>query len=172
MKSTRPPGFEDVPWITPDGFFDPAKFPIEVPIRQCLDPVSAELGHGFRLLGSMALHGRVDAGIFLMGLLRYHENDLATATVVVECLKDFHDARCADALAGELRRVPSSNRTRRYLDAVINALRLLPAELVEGRFEELARDPAFSPRMRAKFALAGDGVANRWRASDPFDDGD
>ena len=171
MITKRPPGLEDVPWITPDGFFEPAKFPIEVPIRQCLDPTSAEFRHGCRFLGTMASRGRVDAGIFLMGLLRYHEDDLATATIVVECLRDFHDARCADALVGELRRVPSSNRTRRHLDAVINALRLLPAEMVKGRFEELARDTVFSPKMRAKFALAGNGLAHRWRSSNDLEDG-
>ena len=157
--------------MTPDGFFDPAKFPIEVPIRQCLDATSEEFRHGCQFLGTMAVRGRADAGIFLLGLLRYHENDLATATVVVECLQNFHDARCADVLVGELRRVPSSNRTRRYLDAVIRALGRLPSEMVTGRFDDLARDTAFSPRMRAKFASAGSGIAPRWRSSNDLDDG-
>ena len=171
MKPRRLRGFENVPWITADGFLDPAKFPIEVPIRQCLDPSSREFRDGCGFLGNMASRGRVDAGIFLLGLLRYYEEDLAVATTIVECLKDVHDARCVAALFGELRRVPSSNRTRRYLDTVVNALRLLPAELVKGLFEQLAQDTAFSYKMRAKFAAAGEDVAYRWRSSDDLEDG-
>ncbi len=169
MKSKRPPALENVPWITADGFFDPAKFPIEVPIRQCLDPSSREFRDGCSFLGNMASRGRVDAGIFLLGLLRYYEEDLAVATTIVECLKDFHDARCVASLFGELRRVPSSNRTRRYLDTVINALRLLPAEMVKGLFEQLAQDTAFSYKMRAKFAAAGEDVSYRWHSVEDFD---
>jgi len=171
MTTRRPPGFEDVPWITPDGYFDPAKFPIHAPIRQCLDPESAEFYQGCRFLGNMASRGRVDAGIFLLGLLRYHESDLRVATTVVECLKDFHDPRCVRTLVAELRRVPSSNTTRRYINAVIDTLRLLPAELVEGVFDHLARDTAFSPKMRARFAALAVNGGDRWCLSNELDDG-
>ena len=170
MKPKRLTGLENLPWITADGF-EPAKFPIEVPIRQCLDSTSQQFRDGCKFLGVMASRGRVDAGIFLLGLLRYCEDDLAVATIIVECLKDFHDAQCVRALVGELHRVPSSNRTRRYLDSVINALRLLRVESVKGVFEELARDTGFSYKMRAKFAAAGDDVAYRWHYPDGFDDG-
>jgi hypothetical protein len=40
MKHRRFQGIENAPWITPEGLLDPATFPIEVPIRQCLDPKS------------------------------------------------------------------------------------------------------------------------------------
>jgi hypothetical protein len=170
MKPKRLPEFEDPPWITPDGFFDPAKFPIEVPIRQCLDPTSGDFRDGCTFLGNMASRGRVDAGIFLLGLLRYYEEDLAVATIIVECLQHFHDARCVRVLISELRRVPSSNRTRRYLDTVINTLRLMPAEMVKGLFEELARDTTFSYKMRAKFASAREEVADRWHSSHDLED--
>jgi len=170
MKAKRLARLPKVPWITADGF-DPAKFPIEVPIRQCLDSTSQQFRDGCQFLGMMASRGRVDAGIFLLGLLRYYEDDLAVATIIVECLKNFHDTRCVRALVGELHRVPSSNRTRRYLGTVIDAMRFLRVESVREVFENLAQDAAFSYKMRAKFAAAGDDVRYRGRYSDDLEDG-
>ena len=164
MKSQRlPPELANAPWITKEGTLDPGKFPIDVPIRQCLDPRSEAFGHGCRLLGSMAFHGRADAGIFLLGLLRYYEEDLVTAATVVESLGDFQDDRCVSALFAELRRVSSSNRTRRYLDTVIRGLLRLPSDKVQQGFWELASDSSFSYRMRAKFTAASEEAAHRWR---------
>jgi hypothetical protein len=127
-------------------------------MRQCLDPGTEDFRHGCRFLGSMASHGRIDAGIFLLGLLRYFEDDLTVMTTVVESLGDFQDGRCAGALFGELRRVQSSNRTRKYLDTVIRTLTRLPAALVQAGFQDLAEDSSFSYRMRAKFAAAAEDV--------------
>lgn len=170
MKAKRSRGVPNVPWITADGF-DPAKFPIEVPIRQCLDPSSRQFRDGCTFLGVMASRGRVDAGIFLLGLLRYDEDDSAVAALVVQCLAHFHDARCVRAFVGELHRVPSSNRKRRYLDTVIDAIRLSRVESVRGAFETLAQDNAFSYRMRAKFAAAGGHPGYRRGSLDDLDDG-
>ena len=164
MKSQRlPPELANAPWITKEGTLDPGKFPIDVPIRQCLDPRSEAFGHGCRFLGSMAFHGRADAGVFLLGLLRYHEEDPATAATVVESLGDFQDDRCVSALFAELRRVPSSNRTRKYLDTVIRTLLRLPSDKVREGFGEFASDSSFSYRMRAKFTAASEGAGYRWR---------
>ncbi len=58
---------------------------------------------------------------------------------------------CADLLFAELRRIKSSNTTRRYLGAVIKVLSNMPSELVEEGFEALAEDKTFSPKMRDKF---------------------
>jgi hypothetical protein len=162
MKSKRPPELANVPWITAEGTLDCSKFPIDVPIRQCLDPSSEAFGHGCRFLGTMVSAGRVDAGIFLLGLLRYYEDDLTAATIVVESLAAFQDPRCATALFGELRRVASSNKTRRYLDAVITALTRLPADMVQERFSALSRETAFSYKMRAKFRDAAEAIARHW----------
>jgi len=161
MNPKRLPDLANVPWITARGTLDPAKFPIEVPIRQCLDPSSEDFGHGCRFLGSMASHGRVDAGIFLLGLLRYYEDDLAVIATVVQSLGDFHDPRCINALFAELRRVPSSNRTRTYFNVVIRTLARLPGALVQERFWQLAEDSSFSGRMRAKFAAVAEDVTRR-----------
>ena len=162
MKPKRLPELANVPWITAEGTLDCSKFPIDVPIRQCLDPSSEKFGHGCRFLGSMVSRGRVDAGIFLLGLLRYYEEDLSAMTMVVESLAEFQDPRCAAALFGELHRVPSSNKTRRYLDIVIKSLTRLPADMVQERFRALSRETAFSYKMRAKFRDAAETIASHW----------
>jgi hypothetical protein len=162
MNSKPPPELANVPWITAEGTLDCSEFPIAVPIRQFLDPSSVAFGHGCRFLGSMVSAGRVDAGIFLLGLLRYYEEDLTAVTIVVESLAQFHDPRCATALFGELRRVASSNKTRRYLDAVIASLTRLPADMVQERFSALSRESAFSYKMRAKFRDAAGASARHW----------
>ena len=161
MKPKLPRELANVPWITADGFFDPGQFPIEGPIRQCCKGGSDEFRHGCRFLASMAARGRTDAGIFLLGLLRYHEQNLAAATTIVETLGEFADPRCADVLVAELHRLPSSNTTRRYLDAVIVALTRLPPSIVGARLRQLADDASFSYRMRSKFADAAEEVAAR-----------
>lgn len=159
MKSRWPAGSPNVPWITAEGTFDPAKFPIDRTLRQCVSPDSEGLQAGCRLLATMVAHGRAEAGVFLLGLLRYYEGDLSALGAIVESLGEFRDARCAAALFGELHRVPSSNQTRRYLDVVIKTLTRLPADMVQERFWALSRDSAFSYRMRAKFKDAADAVA-------------
>jgi hypothetical protein len=63
----------------------------------------------------------------------------------------MHTKPCADLLFGELKRVKSSNTTRRYLGAVIKVLSSMPSELIEEGFETLAEDRSFSPKMRDKF---------------------
>ena len=151
-----------VPWITAEGWFDPTKFPIDSTLRQCLSSKEGELRGGCSLLASMVSHGRVEAGIFLLGLLRYHEDEWSVLGVVVESLGAFKDARCAAALFGELRRVPSSNKTRTYLNLVIGTLTRLPADMVLERLWELAEDSAFSYRMRAKFKATAEAVEERW----------
>ena len=50
-----------------------------------------------------------------------------------------------------MKRVKSSNTTRRYLGAVIKVLSTMPSEFIEEGFETLAEDRTFSPKMREKF---------------------
>jgi len=162
MKAKIPRELRNVPWIAADGSLDLTKFPIDSILRQCLNADSDEFRSGCTLLGTMVAHGRVEAGIFLLGLLRYYEDELSVLAVVVESLAAFQDRRSAAALFGELRRVPSSNKTRRYLDTVMRTLARLPADMVQEGFSELAGDPAFSYRMRAKFKAAAEPVESRW----------
>ena len=71
--------------------------------------------------------------------------------MIVEGLRELHTPACANVLFAELKRVKSSNTTRRYLKTVIDVLASLPPELVKVGFEELANDTSFSYKMRNKF---------------------
>jgi hypothetical protein len=139
------------PWITKDGFFDPAQFPIDGVLKQALSDDDEPFRSGLNMLGSMYGHGRAEAGVFLLGLLVNCEDNWERRIKIVEAMKGIDTKACADLLFGELRRVKSSNTTRRYLGAVIEVLSLMPPELVRAGFEALADDKSFSPKMRDKF---------------------
>jgi hypothetical protein len=143
-----------VPWITKDGFFDPARFPIDGVLKQALSDDDEPFRSGLNMLSSMYGHGRAEAGVFLLGLLVDCEDNWEKRIKIVEAMKRVHTKPCVDLLFGELRRVKSSNTTRRYLGTVIEALSLMPPELVQAGFEALADDKSFSPKMRDKFREA------------------
>lgn len=103
------------------------------------------------MLGSMYDHGRKEAGVFLLGLLMSCEDHWEKRSLLVEALQGVKTAACVAVLFCELRRVKSTNTTRRYLSNVLKALAQMPVELTEEGFEELAKDPSFSPKMRKKF---------------------
>ena len=103
------------------------------------------------MLRSMYEHGRKEAGVFLLGVLVNCEDNWEKRIRIVEAMTGFHTKPCADLLFGELKRVKSSNTTRRYLGAVIKVLSLMPTELIERGFETLAEDRSLSPKMRDKF---------------------
>jgi hypothetical protein len=103
------------------------------------------------MLQSMVSHERLEAGVYLLGLLRHCQDDLERLEVVVDKLQLFETPECADALVSELKRVKSSNKTRRYLRKVLDVLSSLPYEIVKERLELLAEDKAFSYKMRNRF---------------------
>lgn len=74
----------------------------------------------------MAARGRSEAGVYLTGLLRYHATDLTRLELVAEQLGHFCHESSAEALLAEVRRVKSSNTTRRYLDRVLRSLERFP----------------------------------------------
>jgi hypothetical protein len=143
-----------VPWITKEGYFDPGKYPIDGALKQALSDDDHEFRSGLNLLSSMHSHGRTEAGIFLMGLLVNCEDSWEKRINIVEVMTSIKTKPCADLLFEELKRVKSSNTTRRYLGAVIKVLSTMPTDLVEERFEALAEDKTFSPKMRDKFRAA------------------
>ena len=151
MKRKLPADFQALPWITPDGALDLSKFPIDSILRQCSSENPQDFWSACMLLRSMSSE-RIEAGIFLLGLLRYHADDLTKLEVVVEGLESFHVELCATALFDELRRVKSSNATRRYLDRVLRTLARFPLQMVQDQLDALVQDRSFSPRMRTKFA--------------------
>jgi len=143
--------FRNAAWITKDGDLDLAKFPIDGTLQQAISGDMAQFRSGLIMLGSMQSHGRDEAGIFLLGLLVACDEDLERRGLIVEALQGVNTKACADLLFAELKRVKSSNTTRRYLAAVIKVLTSMPSDLVQEGFVALAHDPSFSYKMRAKF---------------------
>jgi hypothetical protein len=142
---------EKFPWITKDGSLDPARLPIDGVLKQALSDDDQQFRSGLNMLRSMYGHGRTEAGVFLLGVLVNCEDNWEKRTKIVEAMTGIHTKPCADLLFGELKRVKSSNTTRRYLGAVIKVLSTMPSELIEEGFETLAEDRSFSPKMRDKF---------------------
>ena len=141
----------NVPWVTKEGYFDPTQFPIDSVLKQALSDDGQQFRSGLSLLRSMVGYGRTEAGVFLFGLLVNCDNNWEKRISIVEAMMGIHTKPCADLLFGELKRVKSSNTTRRYLAAAIKVLSSMPSELIEEGFQALAEDKTFSPKMRDKF---------------------
>jgi hypothetical protein len=146
-----PNEINDAPWITKDGYLDVTKFPIDGILAQIQEEDEEPFRGALSILQSMQLHGRQEAGIFLMGFLANFPDDWEKRIEVVKALKGFHTLGCANLLFGEMKRVESNNTTRRYLNAVLEALADMPLHLIESGFEELIEDNSFSYRMKKKF---------------------
>jgi hypothetical protein len=129
-------------------------------LKQALSPDEKQFRSGVTMLQSMYHHGRAEAGVFLLGLLLTAEDHWERRSAIVEALSGVETRACAQLLFGELKRVKSSNTTRRYLTTIIKVLVNLPSELVLEGFATLAQDKSFSQKMREKFkaALAKDAL--------------
>ena len=134
-----------------EGDFNPAQFPIDSVLKQAISDNEQEFRAGLNILSSMYGYGRTEAGVFLLGVLVNCEDNWEKRIRIVEAMNRVHTKPCADLLFGELKRVKSSNTTRRYLGEVIKVLSSMPSELTEEGFEALAEDKSFSPKMRDKF---------------------
>ena len=143
--------FGNVPWITKDGNLDLTKFPIDNILKQALSGDMGAFRTGVNTLRAMHGYGRDEAGIFLLGLLVACNENLERRGLIVEALRGVNTKACADLLFGELKKVKSSNTTRRYLAEVIKVLTSMPSELIQEGFTLLANDKSFSQKMRAKF---------------------
>jgi len=111
----------------------------------------------------MQVYGRVEAGIFLLGLLIQAPDDWERRIELVGALDGFKTEGCARLLFAELKRVKRSNTTRRYLGEVIKVLSRFPLGLVRAGFEELGEDQSFCCRMRDKFRMALEEIDYRGR---------
>jgi hypothetical protein len=128
------------------------KLPLESCYRQALSENRDEARSALRVLRSAAGDGRQDAVVFLMGLLVHAgPEDWEVRSEIAETLREAPTPSCAALLFSELRRVKSTNTTRRYLATVLKILAHFPRELVREGLEALAEDQTFSPKMRARF---------------------
>lgn len=149
-----------------DGSFDPGKVPIDAVLKQTLSEDSTRSRAACATLGTLALAGRREAGVFLLGLLSFFRDDLERLLPVVRALREFPTPETAGALTAELRRIPSTNHTRTYLNAVFEALTSLPDGRVRERLAELSADRSFSDKWRTKFQAALDGATDDRGADD------
>jgi len=154
MAPKKPLG--NVPWITKDGNLDMTRFPLDNVLKQALSQDDQEFRTGLNLLSSMCGFGRTEAGVFLMGVLLNCDDNWEKRITIVEAMKFIKTKPYADLLFSELKRVKSSNTTRRYLATVIEVLSSMPSELIEDGFQTLAEDNSFSPKMREKFRAASE----------------
>jgi hypothetical protein len=65
---------------------------------------------------------------------------------------------CVDVLLGELRKVKSTNSTRRYLQEVLDALTCLPSKLVRTKLQTLAEDRSLTPWGQTRIQAAVDDL--------------
>lgn len=131
---------------------DLTKFPLDDILRRAVGENEEEFRGAWGIPETMQQLGRIEAGVFLLGLLACSGDDWKRREEIVERLKGFNTEGCADFLFSELKRVKSNNTTRRYLDGILEVLAIMPLKMIQARFVWLADDTGLSQRMRSKFA--------------------
>ena len=134
-------------WFTPQGI-DLAHYPIDGVLRQALSAKEEDFRSACSILKSMCSSGRVDAGVFLLGLQRRYPENFVRLTLIADALEWFQHPETVQALADELRRVQGSSLTRRYLRRVIDVLTRFPPELAGEAIQSLSSDPFVGARFR------------------------
>ena len=141
MQSNLPP------WFTSQGI-DLTQYPIDGVLRHALSSKEDEFRGACSILNSMSGSGRVEAGVFLLGLLRCNSDDYERLTLIADALEHFQHPEAVQAFATELRRVRGSSVTRRYLRRIIDALKSFPPELAGETIQSLSSDPLVGTRFR------------------------
>ncbi|HVM75400.1 MAG TPA: hypothetical protein VMT75_07130 [Candidatus Saccharimonadales bacterium] len=155
-----PPGRQP-PWLNERGEFLPGKLPLDATLARAISGDKRECREAVGVLRMMQQSGRVEAGIYLMGLLAAAPDDWEWRTAIVEALHGFDIEGCARLLFSELRAVKGSNTTRRYRDAVLKTLATLSVGLTRAGFAAMLEDPTCSQRTRDKVCCILDGVDDR-----------
>jgi hypothetical protein len=148
-------------WLNERGELLPEKLLLDSTLARAISGDERERREAVRLLGVMQQSGRVEAGIYLMGLLAGAPDDWEWRTAIVEALHGFDIEGSARLLFSELRAVKGSNTTRRYRDAVLKTLASLPAQWTHAGFAAMLEDPTCSQRTRAKVRCILDGDDDR-----------
>ena len=93
MNPENLPGNE--PWMTKEGFFDSTKFPIDNVLKHALSDDDRVFRSGLRTLRLMFHQGRIEAGVFLLGLLVNCDDNWEKRIKIVEALLTLPDCRLA-----------------------------------------------------------------------------
>jgi hypothetical protein len=136
-----------LPWLTDHGI-DLALYPIDGVLRQALSSKDEDFRSACSILKAMCSAGRVDAGVFLLGLQKHYSENYERLTFIADALEWFQSPATVQAFASELRRVQGSSTTRRYLRRIIDALKQLPPELTGDTIQSLCSDPLVGTRFR------------------------
>lgn len=144
--------------LTQQGIPDPGQIPSDPFLKQALSDDRQEFWWATSTIRTMYNCGRMEAGVFLVGLLLTCGGNWEKRRTIVGALYDVQTKQCADVLFGELRRVKNTNSTRRYLKEVSEVLSGMPAKLVRAGFEALVEDKSTTLRMRSKFQQALDDL--------------
>ena len=135
------------PWFTAQGI-DLALYPIDGVLRNALSADDEQFRSACSILNSMCSGGRLEAGVFLLGLQRRYSENYERLLLIADALEWFKYPETVQALATELRRVKGSSLTRRYLRRIIDILKRLPAELAGETIQSLSSDPLVGARFR------------------------
>jgi len=92
-----PPGPRP-PWLNERGELLPEKLPLDSTLARAISSDKRECREAVRLLGVMQQSGRVEAGIYLMGLLAGAPDDWECRTAIIEALHGFDIEGCARLL--------------------------------------------------------------------------
>lgn len=153
MKSRRP-AKRPCPADLEAAFHDPENCPIDPVVRLALSDDPQTYGWALELLRNMAEFKRDEAAVFLIGLLMICGGDFEKRIAIVGYLHAVETEACVDVLLGELRRVKSTNTTRRYLQAVVGTLSGMPPKLVHSKLQALADDESLTPWVRTMIEAA------------------
>ena len=92
-----PPGPRP-PWLNERGELLPEKLPLDSTLARAISGDKRECREAVRLLGVMQQSGRIEAGIYLMGLLAGAPDDWEWRTAIIEALRGFDIEGCARLL--------------------------------------------------------------------------
>ena len=129
MNPENLPGNE--PWITKQGFFDSTKFPIDNVLKHALSDDDRVFRSGLRTLRLMIHHGRIEAGVFLLGLLVNYEDNWEKRIEIVEALKGIDTQGLRITIPGLTHHNSGSGLYGKF--RIPNKLKLLPYSLATFR---------------------------------------
>src|SRR5437660_12883810 len=90
------------PWITAEGTIDLTKLPIDFILKQAIDPEYEQFRAACVLVGSMAGAGRLEAGLYLLGLRGWYASEWPRVEVIAEGLAHVPPESALNALLAEM----------------------------------------------------------------------
>ena len=156
--TAKRPAKHPSPEVLEAAWHDPENCSIDPVVKSALSDDPHEYKSALPLLRNMAEFKREDAAVFLIGLLMTCGDKWEKRMVIVGFLHAVETDACVDVLLGELRRVKSTNKTRRYLQEVIDTLSSMPPRLVRSKLQALAEDVSLTPWVQTRIQAAMDSL--------------